>query len=118
MSRQIIAGVVIGLVAFAAGLASAWLVGQRIADRALDDLVTNLTFEPEGRVRISIWTLELLQRGDTDKAIEVNCRTARSAIPLLSYADRVPARKASMDLLATRAEQVLASLESAGKCGD
>ena len=35
--------------------------------------------------------------GDAGKAIEINCRTARSALPLLGHADRIPARKESMD---------------------
>ena len=117
MSRNIFVVVLVGVVAFAAGLGSAWLVGKRITDRAMDDFVTNLTWEPEGRVRMSVWTLKLLQSGDTDKAIEVNCRSARSALPLLAYANHVPARKESMDRLATDAERVLTSLESAGKCG-
>jgi len=117
MSRHVFVVVLVGLAAFASGIASAWLVGKRITDRAMDDFASSLTWEPEGRVRVSVVTLKLLQRGEVDKAIEFNCQTARSALPLLGHADRIPARKESMDRLAADAERVFAGLEQAGKCG-
>ena len=81
MPKNIIVAVAVAAIAFFAGLSFSWLIGQRIVDRAMDDSLRHMTWEPEGRVRVSVITLKLLQRGDVAEAIRINCNMARSSLP-------------------------------------
>jgi hypothetical protein len=116
MSRAVITFIV-AVTAFLGGVACSWLVAKRITDRAMEDFTWHLTSEPEGRVRVSLMTLKLLQRGDVSEAVRLNCTSTRSSLPLLGYPDLIPERKQSLDRLAGEAERVISALEASGKCG-
>lgn len=116
MSRIVIA-LTITIAAFLGGVAGAWFVAHRIADRSMEDIASRLTSESESRVRMNVITLKLLQRGDVAQAIHINCMLARSSLPLLAYAEGVPERKQSIDKLASEAEHVIGELEASDKCG-
>ena len=116
--RNLAFAVALVVSAFAAGLAGSWIGNRSIEKRLDDQLEFVLTREPEARNRLSLYTLQALQAGDTKRAVQLNCQMLRSSLPLMRMAnlDTQTQAKVMRDLI-EQSQSVVSSLEGSGACG-